>query len=235
MNAPRRFYAVLAIITVVGTAVITNSILASAANTPAFSRHWPTTRIPNAHGYSLGNAKAPIQVEEFGDLQCSYCMEFFLFEEKLIREKYIPNGLVRFTFYDFPMSHLRHHEFSEQASMAAACAGDQDKFWDMRDSLLATQRKWRKLPKLPMDQFTGIARSIGIDIDSWNSCFRENKYLPRIRANARLARLQGFDKTPTIIVTTSKESRVIPYRRVKKVLDSLSKAYSLVSNTSSFK
>jgi protein-disulfide isomerase len=206
-----RFYATLAVIALCGTLAITKKLLASAAARTAVV-------YPGIHGYSMGDGNAPIEVDEFGDFECHYCREFFMTGEKLIREKYVPSGLVRFTFYDNPSPRHRH---AEAAALAAACADDQDKFWEMSDSLFSSQPFWKGRSKPPLDRFTKSARAIGLEIDSWTKCYNSKKYLPRIRATANFAQLQGFNSTPTILVTVNKVSSVVHYKELGKVLDSL--------------
>jgi hypothetical protein len=50
------------------------------------------------------------------------------------KKNYIDTGKVRFVSRDLP---LEFHPFALKAAEAARCAGDQNKYWELRDALYA--------------------------------------------------------------------------------------------------
>ena len=90
-------------------------------------------KLTDVRGYALGRADAPITLVEFTDLQCQFCNRFTTQVFGQIKAAYIDTGKVRFVTRDFP---LDFHAYAFQAARAARCAGDQNKFWEMRDALV---------------------------------------------------------------------------------------------------
>ena len=78
-----------------------------------------------------GNPKAPVTIVEFSDFQCPYCVRARPTVNR-VRETY--GDKVRWVFRHFP---LDFHAQAEKAGEAAACAGEQGKFWEMHDLLWA--------------------------------------------------------------------------------------------------
>jgi protein-disulfide isomerase len=99
----------------------------------------PNTTLPEASGYLMGNASAPVQILEFADFECPACGSFATLTEPDVRKRLVQTGQVSFRFLDFP---LPIHRNTWDASMAAACANEQGKFWEMHDQIFATQDQW---------------------------------------------------------------------------------------------
>ena len=99
-------------------------------------------RIPVALGDApvRGSAMAPVTILEFSDFQCPYCVRSRPTVAK-IRETY--GDKVRWAFRHFPLS---FHDKAEKAGEAAACAGDQGRFWEMHDRLWASSAEARAWP-----------------------------------------------------------------------------------------
>ena len=85
--------------------------------------------------YSLGRPDAPVTLVEFGDYQCPFCKQFHTTAYSDLKKNYIDTGKVRFVSRDLP---LEFHPFALRAAEAARCAGDQGKYWEMRDALYAS-------------------------------------------------------------------------------------------------
>ena len=81
-----------------------------------------------------GNVNAPVTVLEFSDFQCPYCVRARPTVAR-VRETY--GDKVRWAFRHFP---LDFHALAQKAGEAAACAGEQGKFWEMHDRLWASER-----------------------------------------------------------------------------------------------
>ena len=87
----------------------------------------------------LGDEDAEVTIIEFSDYQCPFCSRFSLGTMKQIKADYIDTGKVKLVFKDYP---LPFHSEADEASIAAACAGKQDKYWEMHDKIFATQQSW---------------------------------------------------------------------------------------------
>ena len=92
----------------------------------------PTASAGAPEGHLIGKADAPVQVSEFGDFECPHCGEFARVTEPDVRAKLVNTGIVAFRYYDFPLPGFKN---SWTAHLAASCAEDQGKFWEMHDKL----------------------------------------------------------------------------------------------------
>lgn len=84
-----------------------------------------------------GDPHAKLAVVEFSDFQCPFCARYF--KETLIdiQRDYIAKGQAAYVFVNFPLESI--HKLAFKAAEAAACAGDQGRYWDMHDQLFANQ------------------------------------------------------------------------------------------------
>ena len=84
----------------------------------------------------LGNPEAPVTIVEFGDFQCPFCGKFFRESEPQIIERYVKTGKAKLVYRDYAFLGPE----SEDAAVAAGCAGEQGKFWEFHDYLYNHQR-----------------------------------------------------------------------------------------------
>jgi protein-disulfide isomerase len=144
----------------------------------------------------MGAADAPVTVVEFTDYQCPFCLRFIRNTFPSLKRDYIDTGKVRWVVFDMPMS---FHKEARKAAQAAHCAGDQDKFWEMRELLFANPQKMKT-------QFLrGYAGDLGLDVAAFNACLDSDKHLAEIDEDAKKARAVDLTGTPSFIVgkTTS--------------------------------
>ena len=115
----------------------------------------------------LGAADAPVTVVEFTDYQCPFCKRFIQTTFPLLKRDFIDTGKVRWIVRDLP---LGFHPNANKAAQAAHCAGDQGKFWEMRDTL------FRNNANLGIEQLPGYAREIGLDGDAFDACLSSDRH-----------------------------------------------------------
>ncbi len=137
---------------------------------------------------ALGPENAPVTIVEFGDFQCPYCKgaESTL---KSVRQKY--GDQVRLVFMDYPLS---FHAHAQDAANAALCAGDQDKFWQYHDALFADQSK------LSSDGLMATAKKLGLNMDKFDACFKDNKYKAVIAQDIAEGNRLNVRGTPTFFI-----------------------------------
>ncbi len=171
-----------------------------------------------AQGYLLGNPNAPVQVLEFADYECPACGQFSLVTEPDVRRRLVQAGLVSYHYYDFP---LPQHQNSLRASIAAACADDQKKFWEMHDALFFNQPEWStEATNNPGKFFAEYAKQIGLNVADWKKCFEEQQHLTRIYGNRKEGDRIGVSQTPTFVIGRRKVAGAIGYDEFKSYVDS---------------
>ncbi|MGH7664919.1 MAG: DsbA family protein [Gemmatimonadaceae bacterium] len=174
------------------------------------------TPLPEAQGYLLGDPNAPVQIIEFADFQCPACATFAIVTEPDVRERLVNTGQASYRFFDFP---LPQHQNSIEASLAAACANEQAKFWEMHDGIFRQQNEWM-FERNPKDVFEGVAQRIGLDAERWESCYDSREYERQILANKAAGERRGIQSTPTFIIGGRMTAGSISYDAIKALVDS---------------
>jgi protein-disulfide isomerase len=173
-----------------------------------------------AEGYLRGNPDAPITIIEFADFECPGCGQFATIQGPDIKARIIDAGLANFRFYDFPLTSI--HQNTMAAHLAASCAGDQGKFWEMHDALFAGQMDWNSQATTnPRKVFDSYATQLGLDMTTYNSCFDTQKNLPKIQANAAAGTERGVSSTPTLVIGNRVFAGGLTFDQIKKMVDSL--------------
>lgn len=177
---------------------------------------------PKAEGYLEGKPDAPIQIMEFADFECPGCRQFATKTEPEVRKRMIETGNVAIRYFDFP---LPMHQNTMSASLAAACAADQGKFWEMHDMLFEQQPTWNgQATANPKAVFQTFVTKLGLDEKAWNACFDSGKDLPRVEAHRNAGVARGVNGTPTFVIDGQMYFEVFEYSRLKGIVDSLLKA-----------
>jgi len=213
------FLAVIGIILVAGGAGIWTSM----TKKPVSIEAAPGAPLPEAEGYLRGNPDAPITIVEFADFECPGCGQFATLQGPDIKARIIDAGLANFRFYDFPLTSI--HPNTIAAHMAAACANDQGKFWEMHDMIFAGQYDWNgqatSNPRKFMDNY---AQQLGLDMKAFGACFDTQKHLPRIQANAKMGTERGVQGTPTVMIGSRIYYPAPTFDQLKKIIDSITTA-----------
>ncbi|HJV66711.1 MAG TPA: thioredoxin domain-containing protein [Geomonas sp.] len=141
--------------------------------------------------HSLGNSNAPIVMLEYTDYQCPFCNRFFTGTFPELKKQYIDTGKMRFITRDFP---LDFHPYSMKAAEAAQCAGEQGKFWPMKDALMTNSAK------LNAELISTLADGIGVDMGKFKGCMDSNKFIPVIKDEVEAARGINIGGTPSFVI-----------------------------------
>jgi protein-disulfide isomerase len=139
----------------------------------------------------LGAADAPVTVIEFTDFQCPYCKRFNQTTFPQIKHDYIDAGKVRWIVRDLPMS---FHTEARKAGQAAHCAGEQGKYWEMREILFGNS------PKLDPGLLPGFAQVIGLDVAAFNACLASERHLTGIDRDRQAADGARITGTPSFVI-----------------------------------
>jgi protein-disulfide isomerase len=152
----------------------------------------PTTAKVSIKGkQTMGAADAPVTVVEFADYQCPFCLRFTKTTFPTLKKKYIDTGKVRWVALNLP---LPFHKDARKAAQAAHCAGEQDKFWEMREVL------FRNPQKLNAEQLPAHAEGLSLDMAAFNSCLQSDRHLDEIDQDAKDAKAVRLTGTPSFII-----------------------------------
>jgi protein-disulfide isomerase len=154
-----------------------------------------------------GNPNAPITIVQFADYQCYYCNKVQPTIDRVLTEY---DGKVRLVYKDFP---LPAHSRAQAGALAAHCAGEQGKYWEMNASLMANQSA------LGDGDLQGYAQAAGVDMPKYNACLASGKWEPIIAASAAEGQRAGVSATPTFFVDGTLISGAQGYERFKSVIE----------------
>jgi protein-disulfide isomerase len=215
----RGFWVALAVVSLLGIGTL--SWVASRPKAQA-TRIDPSLPPPKAEGYLRGSPNAPVEVIEYGDFECPSCGQFATVTEPDVVARLVNTGQIRLRFIDFP---LPMHKNTWDASLAAACANDQGKFWEMHDALFANQDRWNgEATSRPRGPIGDLAKSIGLDMNKYNACMDAETHRPQIQANRDQAERRQVPSTPTFVFGDKMVPGALPYDRFKQLVDSAPKS-----------
>jgi protein-disulfide isomerase len=147
---------------------------------------------------AIGSANAPLTLIEFTDYQCPFCRQFHQTAFADIKRNYIDTGKLRFISRDFP---LDMHNNAMRASLAAHCAGDQGKFWELRDLMIANGNR---LDQPSIDLY---AKQLKLDSDRLDKCVASGTYQARVDQDLADGKTAGINGTPSFLLgRTGKDS-----------------------------
>ena len=160
-------------------------------------------------GYpTWGNAKAPVTIVEFSDYQCPFCSRSVPTLAR-IKKEYGPDK-VRIVFRDMP---LPSHNRAPAASMAAHCANDQGKFWEMHDALFENQAK------LEDADLKSYAKKLALDEKKFAECFDGKKHQAIIDKSRAEAESLGIQATPSFVINGVLLQGAQPFEKFKEKID----------------
>jgi protein-disulfide isomerase len=170
------------------------------AELPAWAKRSGLAPDPGRHGYTVagdtykGDPKAPLAVVEFSDFQCDACRKHALEVQPAIEAALVGTGKVLWVSKHHP---LRMHPQAVLAAVAAECAGDQGRYWEMRRKLFETSDRWtndRAEQELP-----ALATELGLDRSAFARCFDGRKALERVLVD--LYDAKGIvERTPSFVI-----------------------------------
>jgi len=216
----KRFYALFGLIAAAGVGFLIWQM--NKASTPAVPVQVAVQPADTAgfKGYSLGADSARVVITEYADYQCPACQQFATVEWPYVRERLVQTGRVRWVFRDFPLS---QHQWSRLAAHSAACADEQGKFWEYADAIFAAQPEWstsRDAGKIFRQQI----EKVGLNAGTWDQCMTSLKFAGRIQGSADEGVRAGVGSTPSFVIGGRIYAGVLPYDKIKALVDSLSPA-----------
>jgi len=147
-------------------------------------------------GLVLGDPNAPVELVEFGDLQCPVCKAAS--EEALppLFEGAVAEGKAKISFRNF----LIISEESEPAAAAAIAAGNQGRGWNFVE--LFYRNQGAEASGYVTDDFlTAVAKAAGVkDIAKWNQDRKSAKVTKEVKEGHEEALSIGLEGTPTFMV-----------------------------------
>ena len=168
-------------------------------------------------GRIRGSASAPVWLIEVSDFQCPFCKQWHDASFAAIDSEYVKPGKVRLAYLNFPLSSI--HPNARAAAEAAMCASVQGKFWQLHESLFATQARWEGQSN-PLPTFDSLAVAAGVDAPAWRNCMTTHATARLIDADRDRSRSAGVQSTPTFFIGDRKLEGAYPTDSFRVAIDS---------------
>jgi protein-disulfide isomerase len=153
-----------------------------------------------------GAADAPVALIEYSDFQCPFCASYAANSYPQIIKEYVDTGKLRYAFMSFPLEAL--HPLAWRAHIAAACAADDGRFWEMHDRLLADPKA------ADTEALLRHAAALGIKSDTFRSCVESERHAADIRHAIANGTALGISGTPTFVIGTIGADGVVKVAKV---------------------
>jgi protein-disulfide isomerase len=154
-----------------------------------------------------GATTARVTFIEYSDYGCQYCAQYRREVYPRVIRDYVDSGKIRYVFKNYPVEELHPNAF--RAHVAAACAGDQGRYWEMHDRLFADQGNFQDA------RFLEEARQVGLDATIFRSCLAGTTHDAVIRQDIDEAVRGGVNGTPVFVVAlTEPGNAAVTPRRV---------------------
>jgi protein-disulfide isomerase len=153
----------------------------------------------------LGGLQSPVQLIFYGDFDCPFCASFYDTLKKVDIE-FKNKVAIGFRYYP-----LRTHNMALPAALAAECAAEQGKFWEMYNKLFVDKQE----NKMNLDQFASDATAISLDTDKFKDCLDTERYKDKIQSQWQEAGTFNVIGTPGIFINGEQLSGAIPWEDYK--------------------
>ncbi len=178
------------------------------AKTPvAITLEPPRERVADAGRPARGPANARVEIIEFSDFQCPYCLRAYPVVQQVLSTY---GDRIHFVYRNYP---LPNHPNALPAAEAAACAAAQGKFWEYHNRLFDHQ------DKLGDSDLKEHAVALGLDSGKFNTCVNTRKFQKDITADISAANDVGVSGTPAFFVNGRPLDGAQPFEAFKELID----------------
>lgn len=155
-----------------------------------------------------GPAAAPITLILFADFQCPYCVRF---EHTLTQLRAHYADKLRIVWKDAPSA---EHAEALGAHEAARAAGEQGRFWEMHDKIIANPYL---LNQVTLERY---AKELGLDLEKFHSALSQGRLRPAIQQDSEYGlSLAGPAGTPIVFVNGRLLPGAYPLAVFRQVID----------------
>ncbi|MBI5254269.1 DsbA family protein [Candidatus Falkowbacteria bacterium] len=159
--------------------------------------------------YVRGNKDSKVEVIEYSDFECPFCLKHYATMNEVYKNY---KDKAKFVFRHFPLS---FHENAFKAAMAAECAGEQGKFWEMHDKAFDANQT----ATMSVDTWKAAAKKLGLDTKKFNACLDGDKYADKINNDIKEASAAGVSGTPATFINGEVVSGAYPYDTLKEKIE----------------
>jgi protein-disulfide isomerase len=154
------------------------------------------------NGNTLGNPKAPVTMQYFGDLECPICKDFTLGALPKLIDKYVKTGKLKIEYRNLETATREPETFRTQ-QVAAMAAGKQQKAWDYIE-LFYHQQGTEDTGYVTENYLQELAKQVpSLNLTEWTAARNDATFVNTITSDAQAANSSGFNGTPSFLVGKS--------------------------------
>ena len=156
----------------------------------------------------VGNPKALVTLEEFGEYESETCAKANEIVKKLLIDY---DGIIRFNFRHFPLTNV--HQRSLKAGEAAVATAQDGKFWEMHNILFANRKNLGTTSLKLHSKEAGVMNKKFLD-DLVNAT-----YGWQVQGDLREGLNRGVKDVPTFFVNGERVMGKVTYEILSKAID----------------
>ena len=117
---------------------------------------------------------------------------------------------IRLVIKNYP---YKYRDFAKIAAEASLAAGDQGKYWEMHDILIA------RSPKLDRASLIAYAGELGLDVKKFTESIDSGRHAKEIEGDVKLAESMDLYNTPTFYINGRQVVGERPFDYFRKIID----------------
>jgi protein-disulfide isomerase len=150
-------------------------------------------------GNVLGNPKAPVTLQYFGDLECPICKEFTLGALPALIAKYVRTGKMKIEYHSLETATREPETFRTQ-QVAALAAGKQNLAWYYIELFYHEQGE-EDSGYVTESYLQGLAQQVpGLNLPDWSAARNDSALAEQVRHDAQTGEQEGFTGTPSFLI-----------------------------------
>jgi protein-disulfide isomerase len=150
-------------------------------------------------GNTLGNPKAPVTLQYFGDLECPVCKEFTLGALPPLIQKYVRAGKLKVEYLSLETATREPETFRTQ-QVAAYAAGKQNLAWYFIE-LFYHEQGAEDSGYVTESYLQRLAQQVpGLDLPNWSAARNDPALAEQVTRDAQAANQQNFTGTPSFLI-----------------------------------
>lgn len=224
-NQPRPKWQSPVVIVTVAAVLIGIAIIALArppVATPAAELVTPPTAYAAAlvDGDVVGAVTAPVVLELYSDFQCPACRQLVTQQLPRLMSEFVQPGVLRIEARDIDILGSGIPNESLELAVGAACAADQDRYWQFHDYAFWNQGRENKGDH-DAAFIARVADATGVDRAAWDACLARSDARAAVTATTSAALGLGINQTPTLVLNGQKFAGVPNYDQLAALIRQL--------------
>jgi protein-disulfide isomerase len=167
----------------------------------------PRQTVAEAGRPARGPINAPIEMIEFSDFQCPFCLRASPIVTQVLGAY---GDRIRFVYRHYP---LPNHPNARPAAEASQCANEQGKFWPYHDKLFASEGR------LSDADLRRSAAEVGVDPAKFGACLDTHRFKADVDDDIAAGDEAGVSGTPAFFINGRVLTGAQPFEAFKRVID----------------